>query len=149
MKKLTPEIALEKHYELWNAIKKAEQENKINEYDLFTNPEYYYFRDDFKKEWCKQKGENPLNNCYLCEYANQRAKEAKEDYAIAISFNNNNYAVLSNDTCQHCLLKWKGESFCEQRKSKEGTDWRYSPIDEILSLPVNEEEIKKYHAENA
>ena len=142
MKELTPEITLEKHYKLWNAIKEEEEKLRANDPNIAGN-EIYIFRDSFKTYWCKQKGEKLLNDCYLCEYAYQRTEgksPIEDQYGV--------YVAMDDTKRQHCLLKWKGDPFCEKREDGMGTDWRYSPIDEILSLPINEEEIKNYHAEN-
>ena len=146
MEKLSPEIALEKHYKMWNAMAKIEEENEITGYHRFE------FRMDFKEDWCRKNDENPVNNCYLCEYAfrtylkeygksNQlkQLNELKSDTHVSI--------LMEKSICRHCPILWNNNrenNDCEQND----VNWTLSPIKDILALPVNTEEIKEYHTNN-
>lgn len=148
MKELNPEIALEKHYKMWNAMEQAEKEKEIVGKDI----DKFNFRMDFKKDWCKKNDENPVNNCYLCEYAFKtylkeygksnllkQLNELKSDTHVSI--------LMEKSVCRHCPILWNNNrenNDCEQHD----TNWTLSPIKDILALPINTEEIKEYHINN-
>ena len=100
MEKLSPEIALDKYHEMWNAMAKAEKEKEITEKDF----DRVDFRTDFKKNWCKERGENPINNCYLCEYALQAYQESFGfDYSRVPS--SRDY-IMTKHMCRFCPVLW-------------------------------------------
>jgi hypothetical protein len=145
MKELTPDIALEKYYEMWIAMAKVEKENEINEKDFYR----FEFRMDFKEDWCRKKGENPVNNCYLCEYAVQSylshktPEESKRLFSL-IGLDEPNPTIFMTDSiCKHCPILWskdRDNNNCE----KDVVCWSLSPIKDILMLPLNKEELDEY-----
>ena len=145
MEKLSPEIALDKYYEMWNAMAKVEKENEITEKNFYR----FEFRMDFKEDWCKEKGENPVNNCYLCEYALQ-ANLGYQSPQNCVDYINKDKTIniyMTREMCKHCPILWnedRNDNNCEQ----DDTNWTLSPIKDILALPINTEEIKEYHTNN-
>lgn len=138
MEKLSPEIALDKYHEMWNAMAKAEEERGITGNGL----DKFEFRMDFKEDWCKQKDEHPVNNCYLCEYALQAYQESFGfDYSRIPS--SKNY-IMTKYMCRFCLVLWsknREDNDCEQ----DDMYWAFNPIDEILNLPINTEVFLEYY----
>lgn len=145
MKELTPEIALEKHYKMWNAMEQAEKEKEI----VGKGIDRFEFRMNFKKEWCEQKDEHPINYCYLCEYALQ-ANLGYQSPQNCVDYINKNKTIniyMTREMCKHCPILWnedRNDNNCEQ----DDTNWTLSPIKDILALPINTEEIKEYHINN-
>lgn len=155
MKELTPDIALEKHYGMWLAMAKAEKEKEIIEkgFDRFE------FRAKFKKNWCKEKGENPVNNCYLCEYAMQASfnYQNSEEFTELLfrltllaleSYEVSPTIPMTYSICKHCPILWskdRDNNNCE----KDVVCWTLSPIKDILMLPFNKEEFDEYSKNNS
>lgn len=150
MKELTPDIALEKHYGMWLAMAKAEKEKEIIEkgFDRFD------FRMDFKKNWCKEKGENPVNNCYLCEYAMQASfnYQNSEEFTELLfrltllaleSYEVSPIIPMTYSICKHCPILW-GKDRNNNNCEKDVVCWTLSPIKDILMLPLNKEEFDEY-----
>lgn len=138
MEKLSPEIALDKYHEMWEAMQKAEEEFRTNGKDI----DLYEFRMDFKKNWCKERGENPINNCYLCEYALQAYQESFGfDYSRVPS--SRDY-IMTKYMCRFCPVLW-GEDRDNNNCEQDDMYWGFNPIDEILNLPVNTEVFLEYY----
>lgn len=151
MKELTPDIALEKHYEMWIAMAKAEEEREVTEDGFYL----FEFRMNFKEDWCREKGENPVNNCYLCEYAMQQAslnyQNAEEFKELLLrlklceleSDGTSPTVYMTDSMCKHCPILWskdRDNNNCE----KDVVCWTLSPIKDILMLPLNKEELDEY-----
>lgn len=150
MEKLSPEIALDKYYEMWNAMAKIEEEIGIigNGFNRFE------FRMDFKEGWCDKKGENPVNNCYLCEYAVQTylshktPEESKRLFSLLELDEPNPTIFMTDSICKHCPILWnkdRNNNNCEQ----DAVCWSLSPIKDILALPINQEEFDEYSKNNS
>ena len=73
----------------------------------------------FKRDWCEKRfpGETICAYCFLCEYMRHKA---------------------SYSTCNFCPIVWPLDE-CSS-SSIIGTNWRLSPISEILALPIREED---------
>lgn len=75
----------------------------------------------FKADWCREHfpGEFILNDCFLCEYVDQMDPS-------------------NGDGCYPCPIAWSldrnGMPNCGR------TSYLFSPISEILALPVREED---------
>jgi len=151
MKELTPDIALEKYYEMWIAMAKAEKEREVTEDGFYL----FEFRMNFKEDWCREKGENPVNNCYLCEYAMQQAslkyQNAEEFKELLLrlklceleSDGTSPTVRMTNSICKHCPILWskdRDNNNCEN----DVVCWTLSPIKDILMLPLNKEELDEY-----
>jgi len=140
MKELTPDIALKKHYEMWNAMAKVEDIERIK-YDSDS----FVFRKYFKKNWCEEKGENPVNNCYLCEYALQ-ANLGYQSPQNCVDYINKDKKIniyMTREMCKHCLILWsedRNDNNCEQND----IHWAIGSIKRILTLPINQEEFDEY-----
>lgn len=156
MKELTPDIALEKHYGMWLAMAKAEKEKEITEKDF----DRFEFRAKFKEDWCKEKGENPVNNCYLCEYAMQQAylnyQNAEEFTELLLrlklceleSDGTSPIVHMTDSICKHCPILW-GKDRNNNNCEKDVVCWTLSPIKDILMLPLNKEEFDEYSKNNS
>lgn len=145
MKELTPDIALEKYYGMWLAMAKAEKEKGI-----IGNGDQYYFRAKFKEDWCKEKGENPVNDCYLCEYALQAnlGYQSPQDCVDYINKDKTINIYMTREMCKHCPILWdkdRDDNNCENYI----VNWTLSPIRDILMLPLNKEEFNEYSKNNS
>lgn len=145
MKELTPDIALEKYYEMWIAMAKAEKEREVTEDGFYL----FEFRMNFKENWCKEKGENPVNNCYLCEYAVQAylsyktPEESKRLFSL-LGLDEPNPTIFMRDSmCKHCPILW-GKDRNNNNCEKDVVCWTLSPIKDIFMLPLNKEEFDEY-----
>lgn len=140
MEKISPEIGLKKHYEMWNAMAKVEDIGRIK-YDNDS----FVFRKYFKKDWCKEKGENPINNCYLCEYALQAnlGYQSPQDYVDYINKDKTINVYMTREMCKHCPILW-GEDRNDNNCEQSDIHWAISPIERILALPINQEEFDEY-----
>lgn len=117
--KLTREEALKLHRQMWSDMQKelgncpsCEQRNRFKHRWCRKNE-----REHFKNYWYLDHtpGAMPRCDCYLCEYTKQ---------------------IDADDCNSGCPIDWGG-SDCMHGK----TDFRYSPISEILALPEREENI--------
>ena len=117
---LTKEKALELHRKMWTAMQK----------ELGDNPSF----DDrwgFKTEWVARHfpSEQVKHNCFLCEYAIK-----KDGHCTDVNMR----------VCKQCPLEWTSGFYyntCETTDdyscdNERYCDWRYSPISDILKLPV-------------
>lgn len=153
MKELTPDIALEKYYEMWIAMAKAEKEKEKG--IIRRGLDRFEFRMNFKKDWCKEKGENPVNYCYLCEYAMQQAslnyQNAEEFTELLLrlklceleSDEVSPTVHMADSICRHCPILWgkdRDNNNCENNT----VNWTLSPIKDILMLPLNQKELDEY-----
>ena len=71
----------------------------------------------YKSRWRKKRfpKEEVNADCFLCEYAAHKTGD-----------------------CRGCPINWGGDT-CQKYNIKNGVDWRYSPISEILALPERED----------
>lgn len=119
MENLSRERALKLHRQMWSEMKEEFGDNP-------SKDERY----DFKREWIYNHfpNENVAHYCFLCEYAINNCE--------------NYYYEMSGEVCRLCPIKWrdkKGYNNCEGFMADK-TDWRFSPISDILALPENEVE---------
>ena len=86
--------------------------------ELGDNPSFGQ-RDEFKAKWCETHFPNEKvdYNCFLCEYVSQH----------------------HGDECDCCPIKWD-DNCIDDCCMLGGVNYRYSPISEILALPVRGEE---------
>lgn len=108
---LTREEAIKLHRQMWTDMQK----------ELGNRPTHHK-RFLYKEKWVSEAfpDERIMFDCFLCEYA-------KVD-------------IYGN--CDKCPIDWGKDRFrkntCQKIRST-GTDWRYSPISEILALPERED----------
>lgn len=68
----------------------------------------------FKTKWCKEHNEAVSLDCYLCEYT-----------------------IKNRLDCDSCPIDWGNGSYCIDYR----TNYKYSPISEILALPERKTEV--------
>lgn len=112
---------IEKHKKMWEFIKEQEKDcgyipNVENRFALKSNYLYNYTVDV-----------EPLNNCYLCEYARRAFINSSADCM-----------------CDCCPCLWGSENerygfYCEPDEGESGVCWATSPVDDIINLPIKPE----------
>ena len=123
MRELSKEEAIKLHKEMWNYIKdNMDVDEPMVRYNL-------------KKMFLSKIGlsESAVKSrCFLCEYA-------KQQYKLR-----NDYFGICGEFCKCCPAVWGTEglaehSFCEVDSATNVTDWRYSPIDDIINIKIKED----------
>lgn len=112
---------IENHRKMWEFIKEEEKDcgyrpNLNNRYALKSNYLYNY-----------TDGDEPHNNCYLCDYAYKEYKR-------------NRVGTM----CDYCPCLWGSELYqhdfyCEPSFTENAIYWYKSPVERIINLPVKPE----------